>query len=160
VREVLSAAQRGNDVVVLDLPRAVDDVTAEVVTRCDQVLVVTDPTVAGVSAAGKVASLLAPLNDRVGLAVRRGRGALPADQVASALALPLVVEVAHQHRLAEQVDLGLGPVHSRRSALARAARAALAACPSRAGGALLPAAAVGRVEAGPGSGARTWPARA
>jgi secretion/DNA translocation related CpaE-like protein len=158
VREVLSAAQRGNDVVVLDLPRTVDDTTAEVVTRCHQVLVVTDATVAGVSAAGKVAAVLAQLNDRVGLAVRAGRGAVPSGQVASALGLPLVVEVAHQRRLAEQVDLGLGPVHSRRSSLARAARSALAACPAPPAVGHLPAAA-GLSWAGHGSGVTSGPAR-
>lgn len=130
VREVLSAAQRGNDVVVLDLPRVLDEVTAEVVTRCDQVLVVTEATVAGVTAAGKVASVLRSLSDRVGLVVRGLRGAVPAGQVASALGLPLVVELAHQRRLTEQVDLGLGPVHSPRSSLARAARTALDRCPA------------------------------
>jgi secretion/DNA translocation related CpaE-like protein len=125
VREVLSAAQRGNDVVVVDLPRVVDEVTSEVATRCDRVLVVTGPTVAGVSSAGRVVARLRALTDRLGLVVRSDRGALPAVEIATALGLPLTVEVARQRRLAEQIDLGLGPVHSRRSALARAARAVL-----------------------------------
>jgi secretion/DNA translocation related CpaE-like protein len=127
VREVLSAAQRGNDVVVLDLPRAVDEVTAEVVTRCDQVLVVVEASVPGVASAGKVAAVLRPLNDRLDLVVRRTRAAVPAAQLARTLALPVLAEVGHQRRLAEHVDLGLGPVHARRSSLARAARAVLAA---------------------------------
>jgi secretion/DNA translocation related CpaE-like protein len=130
VREALSAAQRGNDVVVVDLPRVVDDLTAEVVTRCDLLLMVTEASVAGVTAAGKVAALLTALTDRVGLAVRSGRGGVPAAQVAAALQAPLVVQVPVERRLAEQVDLGLGPVRSRRSSLARAARVALAACPA------------------------------
>jgi secretion/DNA translocation related CpaE-like protein len=129
VREALSAAQRGNDMVVVDLPRAVDDLIAEVVTRCDLLLVVTEASVAGVTAAGKVGSLVQRLTAGVGVAVRGGRGALPPAQVAAALRAPLVVEVPTQRRLAEQVDLGLGPVHTRRSTLARAARVALAACP-------------------------------
>jgi secretion/DNA translocation related CpaE-like protein len=126
VREVLSAAQRGNDVVVADLPRAVDEVTAEVVTRCDRVLLVVEPTVAGVAAAGKVAAALRTLNDRLGVVVRDGPSVADPAQVAAVLRLPLVVEVPRQRRLAEHVDLGLGPVQRRRSALARAARAALA----------------------------------
>lgn len=130
VREALSAAQRGNDLVVMDLPRTVDDLTAEVATRCDLLLVVTEATVAGVTAAGKVVSLLQPLTSRLGLAVRGGRGAVPAEQVATALQVPLVVGVPQERRLAEQIDLGLGPVRSRRSPLARAARVALAACPA------------------------------
>jgi secretion/DNA translocation related CpaE-like protein len=126
VREVVSSAQRGNDVVVLDLPRVADEVTAEAVARCDRVLVVVAATVAGVAAAEKVTGLLEPVTDRLGLAVRSESGMLPAPQVAAALALPLLVRVDRQRRLAEQIELGLGPVHSRRSPLARAARAALA----------------------------------
>jgi secretion/DNA translocation related CpaE-like protein len=125
VREVLSATQRGNDLVIVDLPRALDDVTAEVVTRCDRVLLVTDPTVAGVASAGKVAAVLRSLNPRVEAVVRAGRGTLPAAQVADALGLPLVADVPRHRRLAEHVDLGLGPVHGHRSALARAARTTL-----------------------------------
>jgi secretion/DNA translocation related CpaE-like protein len=127
VREVLSAAQRGNDLVVADLPRTVDDVTAEMLARCDRVLLVVEPSVAGVAAAGKVASAFRPLNERLGLVVRDGPSAADPGQVADVLRLPIVVEVARQRRLAEHLDLGLGPVHRRRSALARAARAALSA---------------------------------
>ena len=125
VREVLSASRRGNDVVVVDLPRSLDDVTAEVVTRCDQVLVVTQPSIPGIVAAGRVVGLVRPLNDRVDLVVRSGRAEVPPAQVATALGLPLVAVVPHQRRLAEHVHLGLGPVHAQRSALVRAARSAL-----------------------------------
>ena len=125
VREVLSAARRGNDVVVLDLPRTMDEVAAEMTARCDRVLVVTDPSVPGVASASKVAALLGPLSQRLGLVVRSGRGVVPAPQVGKALGLPVVAEVGHQRRLAEHVGLGLGPVHGRRSPLAGAARAVL-----------------------------------
>jgi secretion/DNA translocation related CpaE-like protein len=125
VREVVSAAQRGHEVVVVDLPRAVDDVTAEVLPRCDQVLVVVEPTVTGVASAGKVVAVLRPLNQHLALVVRRSGPTVPARDVADVLDLPLVAELASQRRLAEHVDLGLGPVHSRRSPLARAARVAL-----------------------------------
>lgn len=133
VREVLSAAQRGNAVVVVDVPRALDDVTSEAVTRCDRVLMVTEPSIAGVASAGKVASVLRPLNDNLGIVVRGSRAAVPSAQVAAALGLPIVSEVPHQRRLAEHVDLGLGPVHASRSSLARAARSALASRDRRRG---------------------------
>jgi secretion/DNA translocation related CpaE-like protein len=126
VREVLSAARRGNDVVVVDLPRGVDDVTAEVLSRCDRVLVVANASVAGVASAGKVAAVLGTLNENLGVVVRARGAAVPPDHVAATLGLPLVAEVPHQRRLAEHVDLGLGPVHGRRSGLARAARLVLA----------------------------------
>lgn len=127
VREVLSAAQRGHELVVVDLPRRVDDVGAEVVSRCDRVLVVVEPTVAGVASAGKVVASLRPLNEELAVVVRTAGVAVPADHVADILELPLVAEVPTQRRLAEHLDLGLGPVHGRRSPLARAARATLQA---------------------------------
>ena len=130
VREVLSAAQRGNDLVVLDLPRSMDHVTSEVVTRCDLVVVVGDPTVPGVASAGRVAASVRPLNQRVGLVVRSAGSAVAAEDVAATLGLPLLAEVRRQRRLAEHVDLGLGPVHSSRSPLARAARATIEAVPA------------------------------
>lgn len=125
LREVLSAAQRGHDTVLVDLPRTLDAATAEVVTRCDHVVLVAEATVAGVAAAGKVAARLAPLTPGVTVAVRGRTRGVAAEQVAAVLGLPLGVEVPHQRRLAEHVDLGLGPVHSPRSRLAKAARAIL-----------------------------------
>jgi secretion/DNA translocation related CpaE-like protein len=125
VREVLSAAQRGNDLVVVDLPRALDDLTVEVATRCDHVLVVAAPTISGVASAAKVLSGLRAATDRIGLVVRRGAGAVASEHVASVLDARLVSELPRQRRLAEHLELGLGPVHGHRSALARAARATL-----------------------------------
>jgi MinD superfamily P-loop ATPase len=113
--------------VVVDLPRGVDDVTAEVLSRCDRVLVVANASVAGVASAGKVAAVLRALNEDLGVVVCGRGAAVPADDVAATLGLPLVAEVPHQRRLAEHVDLGLGPVHGRRSGLARAARLVLGA---------------------------------
>lgn len=130
VREVLSAAQRGHDLVIVDLPRSVDDITAEVVTRCDLVVLVADPTVPGVASAGRVVASLRPLNERVGLVVRDSGSAVPAADVASTLGLPLLAEMRRQRRLGEHIDLGLGPVHSRRCPLARAARSTIDALPA------------------------------
>jgi secretion/DNA translocation related CpaE-like protein len=127
VREVLSAARRGNDIVVADLPRRADPVTAEVVSRLDRVLLLTGAGVPAVAAAGKVAARLRELNRSIGLVVRTGSATLAPDQVAEALGLPLVADMASQRRLSEQVELGLGPVRSRRSPLARAAGTVLAA---------------------------------
>ncbi|MGA8994107.1 MAG: septum site-determining protein Ssd, partial [Nocardioidaceae bacterium] len=126
VREVLSAARRGDEVVVVDLPRALDQVTAEVVTRCDRVVVVADPTVPGIASAGRVLAGLRALCVVLGLAVRDGPATVPAQHAAAALDLPLVAVVPRHRRLAEHVDLGLGPVHGARSALSRAAGACLA----------------------------------
>ncbi|MEZ5191780.1 MAG: septum site determining protein [Nocardioides sp.] len=53
VREALSAGQRGHDVVVADLPRAGDGLVEELVTRCDEVVVLTLATVLGVAATAR-----------------------------------------------------------------------------------------------------------
>jgi pilus assembly protein CpaF len=75
VREVLSASRRGHDLVVVDLPRGPDPLVEEITSRCDQLLVVVRPTVAGVSAAvrlcGKVRRSPA---SRAGRARPRGGG--------------------------------------------------------------------------------------
>ncbi len=121
VREVLSAAQRGHDTVVVDLPRSRDSIADEVVARCDRVLVVARPTVHGLAATARVAVGLPA--DRTSL-VLRGAG-LDDPDVARVVDLPVLLRMGDQRGLAEAIDLGLGPVRSRRSPLARAARAAL-----------------------------------
>lgn len=125
VREVLSAARRGHDVVVLDLPRTLDPVGEELVARCDLVLVVVTATVTGLAAAGRLIPRL-PERDRVCLVVR-GRGAEP-ELVQRALGVPVLTTMADQRGLGDAIDLGLGPVRSRRGPLGRAAAEVLARC--------------------------------
>jgi secretion/DNA translocation related CpaE-like protein len=116
VREALSAAQRGHDTVVLDLPRCRDDLLEEVVARCDRVLVVTAPTVSGVASAARVCAGF-PEPGLLGLVVR-GSGADPRD-IARVVGAPVITEMPDQRGLAESIDLGLGPVRSRRGPLGR-----------------------------------------
>jgi secretion/DNA translocation related CpaE-like protein len=127
VREVLSAAQRGHDTVLVDLPRYPDPVATEVVSRCDHIILVAGLTVPAVAAASRVAAQLQESARRLHLVARGRPAALDAEEVAAALAVPLLTTVGHQRRLAESVELGLGPVHSRRSPLARAARTVMRA---------------------------------
>ncbi len=122
VREVLSAAQRGHETVVLDLPRSRDAVIDEVVARCDQVLVVALPTVHGLASATRV---VAGLPEGRASLVLRGQGLDDAD-VGRVTPVPVLVRMNDQRGLAESIDLGLGPLRSRRSPLARAARQVLA----------------------------------
>ncbi len=118
VREALSAAQRGHDTVVLDLPRTADPVVDEVVARCDRLLVVVVPTVAGVASAGRLCARLADPS-RLRLVVR-GHGIEP-EAIARATGVPVVARMGDQRGLGEAIDLGLGPVRSRRGPLGRAA---------------------------------------
>jgi secretion/DNA translocation related CpaE-like protein len=122
VRETLSAARRGHDWVVLDLPRP-DDLVVEVAAQCALVVVVVLPTVTGVaSAARRVAALPDP--GRVGL-VARGHGVDP-HRLAALVGAPVLTTMGEQRGLAEALDLGLGPVRSRRGPLVGACRELLA----------------------------------
>lgn len=118
VREVLSAARRGHDLVVVDLPRTPDPLLDEVAARCDRLLVVVVPTVAGVASAVRTcARHRDPTRVRL---VLRGSGVETA-AVARATGVPVLARMSDQRGLAEAIDLGLGPVRSRRGALGRAA---------------------------------------
>ena len=123
VREALSAARRGHDTVVVDLPRS-GDLVAETAARCGLVAVVVVPTVTGVAAAARWVTSVGD-RARVGLVVR-GHGADP-HHVAALVGAPVLATMADQRGLAEAIDLGLGPVRSRRGPLAAAARELLAA---------------------------------
>lgn len=118
VREVLSAARRGHDLVVVDLPRTADPLVDEIAARCDRLLVVVVPTVAGVASAVRTCARHPdPTSVRL---VLRGSGIDPAF-VARATGIPVLTTMADQRGLAESIDLGLGPVRSRRGSLGRAA---------------------------------------
>lgn len=121
VREVLSAGQRGHDAIVLDLPRHPDQVVEEVLSRCDHLVLVCGVTVPAVTSASRVAARLAAVSATGHLVVRGSAGVDPAE-IARVLRLPLVAAMADQRGLDEAVDLGAGPIRSRRGALARSAR--------------------------------------
>lgn len=122
-REAMSAARRGHDTVVIDLPRGHDAVVDELTARCDVVLVVVSPTLAGVAAAARVCASYADCG-RLRVVVR-GRG-LDERDVGRALGVPVMASMGDQRGLAESIDLGLGPVRSRRGPLGRAAASVLA----------------------------------
>jgi hypothetical protein len=129
VREVLSAARRGHDTVLVDLPRAADPVTEELVNRCDRLLVVVAASVTGIASAARLVGRFAD-RSRLRLVVRGG-GAEP-DAVARAVGVPLVAAMGDQRGLAEAIDLGIGPMRSRRGPLGRAARTVLGHLPAAA----------------------------
>ena len=116
---MLSAAQRGHDVVVVDLPRTVDPLVDEVVARCDRLLVVVVPTRRGRRVGGPrlCAGYPDPTLGAAG-AARRGRRARATSRGPPACRCSRAM--ADQRGLAEAIDLGLGPVRSRRGTLGRA----------------------------------------
>lgn len=123
VREVVAAATRGHRTVVLDLPRHADPVVDEVAARCTHLLLVVRADLLGVAAGLRQAQRLAELGS-VRLVVRGP--ASRAVEVEKALGQEALALVPEQRGLVEAVELGLGPVRSPRSGLARAARRVLA----------------------------------
>lgn len=124
VREVLSAGRRGFQVVVLDLPRQLDSVVEESVSRCDHVVVVAAATVPGVASAARLAQRLPEGGPRRHLVTRGRRNGVNPEAVSRLLRMPLLAAMGHQRGLDEAIDLGAGPTR-RRGALTRAARRAV-----------------------------------
>jgi secretion/DNA translocation related CpaE-like protein len=122
VRNAVAAAQRGHDFVVIDLPRQLDPLVEEVVARCDRVYVVAVPTVPGLASALRMCLRFRdPARFRL---VLRG-GEVSANAVARLASVPVAAQMADQRGLAEAVDLGCGPLRSRRGPLARTTQALL-----------------------------------
>ncbi|MGC4112837.1 MAG: septum site determining protein [Nocardioides sp.] len=128
VREALSAARRGHDTVVVDLPRATGPALDELTSRCDAVLVTVATTVVGVASAVRTCGTFA---DRGSLGLVLRGSAMDDEAVARVVGAPVLVRMGDQRGLAESVDLGLGPVRTRRGPLGRAAARTLAAVDAR-----------------------------
>lgn len=122
LREVVSAARRGHRFVVVDLPRSDPSRMAELVPRCDVLVVVARSTVLGLSGAARLCHRHPTASCRL---VVRGRGVLE-DDVTAVTGVPTVVVMPDQRRLDERVDLGLGPWPGARGPLHRAAAQVLA----------------------------------
>ena len=133
LQEAVAAAQRGHGAVVVDLPRGPSGCVEEVVGRCDLLLVVVRPSLAGVASAVRLAAAW-PRGARAGLVLRRVPRAIAPDEVAAAVGLPVLAETGDQRGVEEAVELGLGPLRSARGPLARAVAVLLAeaAAPARA----------------------------
>lgn len=126
-RSALEAAARGHDLVVVDLPRGAGGTLDELMARCDRVLVVSRGGVPALAATARMVARAAAAGEV--LVALRGRG--PDDRELSRLVgARVVVRMPDQRGLDEAVDLGLGPVRSRRGALAHAAAQVLDALPS------------------------------
>ncbi|MGH1561182.1 septum site-determining protein Ssd [Mumia sp. DW29H23] len=121
VRSVLTAVRRVHDLVVVDLPRHLDEAAVEVVARAAVLVVVVPADVRGVGAATGVVRRVSAWSTDVRVVVRRRRGGLPADLVAETLDLPLLATVGEDPRFRRAVEEGVGPL-ARRTAVRAAAR--------------------------------------
>lgn len=125
VSSVLDAGERAFDLVVLDLPRSLDDVTDLALGRAQQALLVTAACVRGVAASARMGTALRDRTASLGVVVRRQPRGVSTEAVASVLSDPIVGEVPYASGLARRCDAGEGP--SLRDSHARAVRRLLPA---------------------------------
>jgi secretion/DNA translocation related CpaE-like protein len=121
--EVVSAAVRGFDLVVVDVPRHLGDTGSELVGRSVLTLVVVPEEIAGVAAARQVLAAVTPRAPSVALVSVARPGGIGAGAVEEALDMPALARVRPDRRLRPALDQGRGPGRSR--SLRRAAGAVL-----------------------------------
>jgi secretion/DNA translocation related CpaE-like protein len=108
---VLTAARRGCDVVILDLPRHLDETATAAVMAVETVVLVATPDVGSTAAAGRLLGLLNPICADVRLVVRQLRGtAIVPELVATTLGIPLVATVPTRRAVSRSIQDGLGPL--------------------------------------------------
>jgi secretion/DNA translocation related CpaE-like protein len=121
--EVVDAALRGFDRVVIDLPR---EGGADLVAAADRLLVIVPATVRATAAAAAVTAGLADRGPRPQLVVRDpGSARLTAAQVSAALGLPVVATLHSEAAVATAAERGAPPSRRGRGSLAAACRQVL-----------------------------------
>ena len=119
MRAVMDAAIRMADLVVIDLPRAVDQSATLALQACGTVLLVVSADVQASVAAQRSAAVLRRWSDDVRLVVRGpAPGGLAPAAVARALDLPLAGWLDREPRLASALERGEPPALRRRGPMA------------------------------------------
>lgn len=126
VRAVLAAARRRGGVVVVDLPRRLDETTAEALAQLDLGLLVVPKELRALAAASRVAATVGTVLRDVRAVVAEGTGpvakGLDPQAMARLLDLPLVGEVPFDRDLLEAQAAGRPPGAAARGPLARFCR--------------------------------------
>ncbi|MEU1624252.1 septum site-determining protein Ssd [Streptomyces sp. NPDC020096] len=127
MRSVLGAARRRGGVVVVDLPRRVDDGVVEALSQTDVGLLVVPAELRAVAAADRVASRMGMILPDLRV-VARGPypSGLDDEEIARLLGLRLAGELPPEHGLLEAIDGGKPPGGNGRGPLARFCTAFLA----------------------------------
>ncbi|MET9291651.1 septum site-determining protein Ssd [Streptomyces sp. NPDC003077] len=120
MRAVLAAARRRGGVVVVDLPRRVDEAVVEALAQTDLGLLVVPAELRAVAAARRVASGVHMALHDLRVVARAGPGAtLTDEEIARLLRLPLAGELPWEHGLPDASAGGAPPGASARGPLAR-----------------------------------------
>ena len=116
---VVKAAARDFDLVLLDLPRHLDEVARAGLRGADRTLLLVPAEVRAAAAAGRLLATLEALTGDVRLVVRGpAPTGLPATSLADALDLPLAGDLRPEPGLAAALDRGLVPPARSRGPLA------------------------------------------
>jgi secretion/DNA translocation related CpaE-like protein len=117
---VLGAARRGSDLVVVDLPRRVDEAAELALRFCGVGLLVVPAEVRATAAAARIAASAGLVVPDLRLVVRGpAPSGLPADAVAGALGLPLAGYLRAEPGLAAAQERGEPPTRGGRGPLAQ-----------------------------------------
>lgn len=134
VANVLDAAARGSDVVVVDLSRRFDAATKVALSAAHLVLVITPAEIRAAAAAARVAAAIRPLASDVRLVVRGpAPGGLRAPDIAAIVGLPLAGELRPEPELASCLERGEAPAARGVGPLARLCERLLADVRARRG---------------------------
>lgn len=116
---LLPAAQRGADLVVVDLPRRLDDAAASAAARATTILLIVPAEVRAAAAAARVAATVSSYCEDVRIVVRGpAPGRLDAAVIADSLALPLAGWLRPEPGLAAALERGDAPAARGRGPLA------------------------------------------
>jgi CO dehydrogenase nickel-insertion accessory protein CooC1 len=119
MRAVLDAGCRANDVVVVDLPRRIDDVSRSVLDRADLTLLVVPAEVRATAAAARVAAAASLIAVDLRVVVRGpAPSQLSAATVAGCLGLPLAGDLRAEPSIAAALERGDPPGRRGRGPLA------------------------------------------
>lgn len=117
---VLRAGRRGGGIVIVDLPRHLDEAARFAAAEADLTLLIVPAEVRAVAAAARMAEVLRPHSADVRLVVRGpAPSGLRGRDVASALGLPLLATLRAEPGLAAALERGEPPAGDRRGPLAQ-----------------------------------------
>jgi secretion/DNA translocation related CpaE-like protein len=119
----LDAGRRGRDLVVVDLPRRLDDASLLALSSADRAYLVLPAELRACAAAARVAAVAGPHCPSLAVVVRGpAPGGLRAKEVAQALGLPLAGALRPEPRLAGALERGEPPARDGRGPLAELCR--------------------------------------
>jgi secretion/DNA translocation related CpaE-like protein len=119
----LDAARRGRDVIIVDLPRQLDDAATLALQAADRTLLVVPAELRATAAAARVAAAVALHCEDLSVVVRGpAPGRLKAREITRSLALPLAGTLRPEAGLCQGLERGEAPAASGRGALAELCR--------------------------------------